>query len=216
MRHALEQIAFAAAKARDLTQRLLSFSRKEARVNRVVDLNEVVASAHPMLRRLIGADVELLTLPAQQPCFVTVDPTELDQAVLNLAVNARDAMPVGGRLTISTGVATRADSRYLFLRVADTGSGIDPVLLPRLFEPSFTTKAAGVCTGLGLAMVRDFVAGCEGMIEVESDPETCAAFTLLLPEVSASVVPAAPAPSSDPASSRSETILSDRRRRRGA
>ncbi len=87
------------------------------------------------------------------------------------AVNARDAMPAGGRLTISTGAATRADSRYSFLRVADTGSGIDPELLPRLFEPFFTTKEAGVGTGLGLAMVRDFVGGCEGMIEVESDPE---------------------------------------------
>jgi len=207
LRYALEQIAFAAAKARDLTQRLLSFSRKEARINRVVDLNEVVASAHPMLRRLIGADVELLTLPAQQPCYVTVDPTELDQAVLNLAVNARDAMPAGGRLTISTGVATRADSRYSFLRVADTGSGIDPELLPRLFEPFFTTKEAGVGTGLGLAMVRDFVAGCEGMIEVDSDPETGTAFTLVLPAVSAPAVVAAPAPSKDTGSSRSETIL---------
>ena len=111
LRYELEQIAFAAAKARDLTQRLLSFSRKEARIREIVDLNEAVASAHAMLRRLIGANVELVTLPAEQGCFVSVDPTELDQAVLNLAVNARDAMPAGGRLTISTGIATARRTR---------------------------------------------------------------------------------------------------------
>ena len=207
LRHDLEQIAFAAAKARDLTQRLLSFSRKEARLNEPVDLNEVVAAAHPMLRRLIGADVELVTLPAEQGCFVSVDPTELDQAVLNLAVNARDAMPAGGRLTISTGVATRADSSYAFLRVADTGSGIDPELVPRLFEPFFTTKEAGVGTGLGLAMVRDFVGGCGGMIEVETDRSEGTAFTLLLPVVSAPAVMATPAPTNASAPDSTETIL---------
>ena len=207
LRHSLEQIAFAADKARDLTQRLLSFSRKEARVTGIVDLNEVVASAHPMLRRLIGADVELVTLPAEQACCAAADPTELDQAVLNLTVNARDAMPAGGRLTISTGVTTRADSFYSFLRVADTGSGITPELVPLLFEPFFTTKEAGVGTGLGLAMVRDFVAGCEGMIEVETDPGDGTAFTLLLPAVSAPAVKAAPPPSNDIASNRAETIL---------
>ena len=207
LRHSLEQIDFAAAKARDLTQRLLSFSRKEARVNGIVDLNNVVASAHPMLRRLIGADVELVTLPAEQECFVSVDPTELDQAVLNLAVNARDAMPAGGRLTISTGVATRADSPFAFLRVADTGAGIDPELMPRLFEPFFTTKEAGVGTGLGLAMVRDFVGRCGGVIEVETDPVEGTAFTLLLPLAIAPPLLAAPAPSKPKAPDRSETIL---------
>ncbi|HEX4929095.1 MAG TPA: ATP-binding protein [Gaiellaceae bacterium] len=207
LRHSLEQIAFAAAKARDLTQRLLSFSRKEARISGIVDLNDVVASAHPMLRRLIGANVELVTLPAEQACFVAVDPTELDQAVLNLAVNARDAMPAGGRLTITTGHTTRADSTYMFLRVADTGSGIDPEIVPRLFEPFFTTKEEGVGTGLGLAMVRDFVGRCGGMIEVETDPADGTAFTLLLPAVvaPARLAPAAPGP--DMASNRSETIL---------
>jgi PAS domain S-box-containing protein len=207
LRHSLEQIAFAAAKSRDLTQRLLSFSRKEARITEVVDLNEIVASAHPMVRRLIGADLELVTLPAEQACLVSVDPTELDQAMLNLTVNARDAMPAGGRLTISTGLATRADSAYTFLRVADTGSGIDPEIVPRLFEPFFTTKEAGIGTGLGLAMVRDFVGGCGGMIEVETDPAEGTAFTLLLPAVGAPAVLAAPAPSSGTASNCSETIL---------
>jgi PAS domain S-box-containing protein len=207
LRHALEQIAFASAKARDLTQRLLSFSRKEARVSGIVDLNKVVASAHPMLRRLIGADVELVTLPAEQTCFVAVDPTELDQAVLNLSVNARDAMPAGGRLTISTGVTSRAGSAYAFLCVADTGSGIDAEVVPRLFEPFFTTKEAGVGTGLGLAMVRDFVGGCGGLIEVETAPNEGTSFTLLLPAVAAPAIHAAPTPSTVTASDHSETIL---------
>jgi two-component system cell cycle sensor histidine kinase/response regulator CckA len=207
LRHELEQIAFAAAKARDLTQRLLSFSRKEARISEVVDLNEAVASTHPMLRRLIGANVDLVTLPAEEGCFVSVDPTELDQAVLNLAVNARDAMPSGGRLTISTGVAQRADLSCAFLRVADTGSGIDPAVMPHLFEPFFTTKQAGVGTGLGLAMVHDFIAGCGGLIEVESTPATGTAFTLLVPAVAAPSAAPAATPSTEAASVRSETIL---------
>jgi PAS domain S-box-containing protein len=207
LRHDLEQIAVAAAKARDLTQRLLSFSRKEDRVSEMIDLNDVVAAGHPMLRRLIGADVELVTLPVDQECFVSVDPTELDQAVLNLVVNARDAMPAGGRLTISTGLEARSDSSYAFLRVADTGSGIDPAILPRLFEPFFTTKEVGVGTGLGLAMVRDFVGVGGGMIEVESDPVAGTSFTLLLPAVGIPTAVAAPTPSTADAADCFGTIL---------
>jgi CheY-like chemotaxis protein len=159
-----------------------------------------------MLRRLIGTDVELITLPAERECFAAVDPTELDQAVLNLTVNARDAMPAGGRLTISTGVAERAGSSYAFLRVADSGAGIDPELVPRLFEPFFTTKEAGVGTGLGLAMVRDFVGGCGGMIDVETGPEGTA-FTLLLPTVSAPAATAAAPERGEAVTDQSETIL---------
>jgi two-component system cell cycle sensor histidine kinase/response regulator CckA len=121
LRHALEQIAFASAKARDLTQRLLSFSRNETRISGIVDLNEVVASAHPMLRRLIGTDVELITLPAEQQCFVSVDPTELDQAVLNLAVNARDAMP-----TAQSSYASRSPARSCLPRSVGRSSQTRP------------------------------------------------------------------------------------------
>ena len=207
LRDALEQIAYASAKARDLTQRLLSFSRKEARVSSIVDLNHVVASAHPMLRRLIGADVELVTLPSEQACFVAVDPTELDQAVLNLSINARDAMPAGGRLTISTGVTSRAETTYAFLRVADTGSGIATDLVPRLFEPFFTTKEVGVGTGLGLAMVRDFVGGSAGLIEVDTTPGRGTSFTVLLPAADAPAVAIRPTPSKAAATGRSASIL---------
>jgi PAS domain S-box-containing protein len=181
LRHELEQIAVAAERARDLTQRLLSFSRKEARTSETLDLNAVVASAHPMLRRLIGANLELVTFPADEPCLAAVDPTELDQAILNLAVNARDAMPHGGRLSLSTGVDVRDGLRYAFLRVSDTGTGIDPELVPRLFEPFFTTKEAGRGTGLGLAMVSEFVSASGGLAEVASTPGAGATFTLLFP-----------------------------------
>ena len=188
----LAQIGIAADRARDLTQRLLSFSRKEARTVETVDLNDIVASAHPMLRRVLGANLELVTFPADVPCCVSVDPTELDQALLNLCVNARDAMPHGGRLTISTGIERRGSTTYACLRVADTGTGIDPALLPHVFEPFFTTKEAGRGTGLGLAMVSEFVTGCDGVAEVESGGGTGSTFTLLLPRQEArSAVPAA-------------------------
>ena len=206
LREELEQIAIAAERARDLTQRLLSFTRKEARTSEVVDLNDVVASAHPMLRRLIGADLELVTVPADDPCCVAVDPTELDQAILNLAVNARDAMPHGGRLSISTGIEARDGIRYGFLRVSDTGSGISADAVPQLFEPFFTTKEAGRGTGLGLAMVHEFVKDSGGLAEVESEEGAGASFTLLFP---LAVTPAnAQRPVAVPASDAgSETIL---------
>ena len=183
LRYELAQIGVAAERARDLTQRLLSFSRKEARTIGVVDLNAAVASAHPMLRRLIGTDLELVTVPAEEACHVSVDATELNQALLNLCVNARDAMPEGGRLSISTGIEQREGTTHAFLRVADTGTGIDPELLPHLFEPFFTTKEAGRGTGLGLAMVNEFVAGCDGLAEVDTTAGAGTSFTLLLPRM---------------------------------
>jgi two-component system cell cycle sensor histidine kinase/response regulator CckA len=185
LQHDLAQIGVAAERARDLTQRLLSFSREEARIHQIVDLNEVVASAHPMLRRVLGANLELVTLPAEDACSVSVDATELDQSLLNLCVNARDAMPHGGRLTISTGVERRGATDYAFLRVADTGTGIDPDVVPHVFEPFFTTKDASRGTGLGLAMVSDFVTGCGGLAEVETSPEAGTSVTLLLPRAAA-------------------------------
>jgi two-component system, cell cycle sensor histidine kinase and response regulator CckA len=205
LRYDLAQIGVAAERARDLTQRLLSFSRKEARTIDVVDLNAAVASAHPMLRRLIGADLELVTVPADDACHVSVDPTELNQALLNLCVNARDAMPQGGRLSISTGIEQREGTTYALLRVADTGTGINPELLPHVFEPFFTTKEAGRGTGLGLAMVNEFVAGCDGLAEVDTTAGSGTSFTLLLPRMN----PPAPQPvqSATTPTAGTETIL---------
>ena len=206
LRNDLAQIGIAADRARDLTQRLLSFSRKEARTLETVDLNDVVASAHPMLRRVLGADLELVTFPADVPCCVLVDPTELNQALLNLCVNARDAMPHGGRLTISTGVERRGSTAYAYLRVADTGTGIDPALLPHVFEPFFTTKEAGRGTGLGLAMVSEFVAGSDGVAEVDSEDGAGSTFTLLLTRREELVV-APPTTDAEMPSTGTETIL---------
>ena len=127
---------------------------------------------------LIGANVELVTLPAEQACFVAVDPTELDQALLNLAVNARDAMPEAAALTIShRSSTTRADASYAFLKVADTGCGIVSGIVPRLFEPFFTTKAVGSGTGLGLAMVRDFVGSVRRLDRGRHRPDEGTSFT---------------------------------------
>ena len=200
-RHELEQIVAAVTKARDLTSRLLAFSRKEMSTRRVLDLNSVVASAHGMLRRLIGTDVELVGVPFGAPCPVEVDPTRLDQALLNLAINARDAMPGGGKLTITTAL----EDGCAVLRVADTGTGIPPHVLPSLFEPFFTTKGIRG-TGLGLATIREFAIEAGGSIDAANVPGGGAEFTLRLPlaaGVPATVEPVAPvAPQTG-----SETIL---------
>ncbi|HWL33336.1 MAG TPA: ATP-binding protein [Gaiellaceae bacterium] len=206
LRYELAQIGVAAERARDLTQRLLSFSRKEARTRETVDLNGVVASAHPMLRRVLGANLELVTFPADEDCAVSVDPTELHQSLLNLCVNARDAMPHGGRLSISTGIEEREDATYAFLRVADTGTGIDPDVVPHVFEPFFTTKEAGRGTGLGLAMVSDFVAGFGGVVEVDTAVGSGTSITLLLPRADAPTLPSLETRATTP-SSGTETIL---------
>ncbi|NUT56752.1 MAG: response regulator, partial [Thermoleophilia bacterium] len=132
---------------------------------------------------VLGADLELVTLPAEEQCAVSVDPTELHQPLLNLCVNARDAMPDGGRLTIATGVERRDATDYAFLRVTDTSTGISPELVPHVFEPFVTTKDAGQGTGLGLAMVNEFVLDCDGLAELETAPGTGTTFTLLLPRV---------------------------------
>jgi two-component system, cell cycle sensor histidine kinase and response regulator CckA len=207
LRHELEGIAVAVARARDLTQRLLSFTRKEARSREIVDLNAALAAAHAMLRRLIGADVELVTVLAEEPCRVAVDASELDGALINLAVNARDAMPHGGRLSISTAIAAHGGAAHALLRVADTGTGIPSEHLPRLFEPFFTTKDAGHGTGLGLASVRDFVEGCGGSVEVDSRPGHGTAFSLFLPLASRPVAAAPPSAPAATARSGREQVL---------
>jgi PAS domain S-box-containing protein len=200
-RHEVEQIVAAATKARDLTSRLLAFGRKQASTSRVLDLNGVVASAHAMLRRLIGVDVELVTVPSGVACPVEVDPTRLDQALLNLAVNARDAMPGGGKLTISTAV----EDGSAVLRVTDTGTGIPEHVLSSLFEPFFTTKD-GRGTGLGLATVREFADEAGGSVEAGNVPGAGAVFTLRLPLAAAVPAPEEPdAPAEAPRGT--ETIL---------
>jgi signal transduction histidine kinase len=187
-----EEILNAAARAEALTRQLLAFSRCEPVQLQSVDLNALVSNVDRLLRRLIGEDVELVTaLEGQLPC-VRADPGQMEQLLLNLAVNARDAMPGGGRLRIETAcleVPAEGDpihpgvapGRYATLAVSDTGVGIDPATRARIFEPFFTTKERGKGTGLGLATVRSIVQQSGGAIRVESEPGRPTTFTVYLP-----------------------------------
>lgn len=193
-REQLEQIRSAALRAAALTRQLLTFSRQQVIAPRVVALNAVVREAESLLRRLIGEDVELVTELLAADGTVRADPVQLQQTILNLAVNAREAMPDGGVLRIRTddvligddtriGADTARPGRYVMLSVADTGAGIKEEHLPHLFEPFFTTKERG--TGLGLSTVFGIVRQAEGYIRVDSRAGQGATFTIYLPAVDA-------------------------------
>jgi signal transduction histidine kinase/CheY-like chemotaxis protein len=184
----------AAARATALTRQLLAFSRKQVLQLKVLDLNAVVTTLEPMLRRLIGEDIRLVVGLAPTLGRVKADPGQLEQVLLNLVVNARDAMPQGGTLTIETTnvaghalVAHRQASvppgSYVRLAVHDTGVGMDAATRSRLFEPFFTTKAPGQGTGLGLSTVYGIITQSEGHIAVDSAPAHGATFTIYLPRV---------------------------------
>ena len=175
----LKEIQAAAERAASLTQQLLTFSRQQVLNLVIFDLNRVVREIEQMLQRLIGEDVILATQLAPEPCGIKADPTQLDQILVNLAVNARDAMPSGGSLTIETATVTftRAHAedgetvppgRYVRLAVSDTGCGMTPDTKVRAFEPFFTTKEKGKGTGLGLATVDGAVRQLGGFILVRS------------------------------------------------
>jgi two-component system, cell cycle sensor histidine kinase and response regulator CckA len=189
VRDSLEQMRDASRRAATLTRQLLAFSRKQVLVPAVLDLRAIVSDMGRMLRRLIGDHIELLVSVAPDLWPVRADQGQIEQALLNLAVNARDAMPRGGTLTI-TAANREAGSRpagegpagrAVALAVHDSGSGIDPSVRDRIFEPFFTTKPRGQGTGLGLAMVYGIVKQSGGSISVESTPGAGATFTLFLP-----------------------------------
>jgi PAS domain S-box-containing protein len=179
-RDAIGQIVDAARRAANLTQQLLAFSRKQVVQPRLVDLNSVVENLHPMLARLIGEHIRLRTSSSSATGRVRVDPNQVEQIVVNLAVNARDAMPQGGELVIET-IDTILDEaycnqhpnarpgRYVMLAVSDTGCGMTAEVRERVFEPFFTTKEMGRGTGLGLATVHGIVEQSGGRIEVYSE-----------------------------------------------
>jgi PAS domain S-box-containing protein len=191
-REMMAEIQQAGVRAANLTRQLLAFSRKQVLQPRVVDVATLLAELLKLLQRLIGEHIEVVLLQDAGLGPVEIDPGQFEQAVINLAVNARDAMPHGGRLTIEThGVSLdEADARRLggvepgpFIAVAitDTGVGIDAATMGHIFEPFFTTKEPGKGTGLGLAMVYGFVNQSGGHIEVRSQPGQGTTFTLLLP-----------------------------------
>jgi PAS domain S-box-containing protein len=199
-RHA-EEIEKASARAAALTSQLLAFSRRQVLQPRVLDLNAVVHDMDMMLRRLIGEDVELVILLDPELGAVCADPTQLEQVIVNLAVNARDAMPGGGALTIETSNV----ASDVVLAITDTGVGMTEDERARLFEPFFTTKG-GAGTGLGLATVYGIVEQSGGRIDVLTEPGLGSSFRISLPLVDAPVEEpvARPAPA---AATGTETIL---------
>ena len=190
----LEEIQHAATRAADLTRQLLAFSRKQVLTPVVCDLRVVINRACDLLGRVLGEDIHLRSAwTTEDPLWVRVDPGQLEQVLMNLAVNSRDAMPQGGRLSIQTGpyagdapqsVPVPAGP-WASVRVVDTGCGMDARIKSHLFEPFFTTKGLGKGTGLGLAMVYGIVKQSGGYIWVESEPDAGAAFTICLPIVAA-------------------------------
>jgi PAS domain S-box-containing protein len=191
LRRDLELIKKTADRAAALTRQLLVFSRKQSLEPRVVDPNDVVSQAANLLRQVIGEDIELVFVPAGDLGRVRVDPGQLEQVIVNLAVNARDAMPDGGRLTIETSnVALDADyagrhvgltpGPYVMVAVSDNGVGMDAATRARIFEPFFTTKGPGKGTGLGLATVYGIVKQSDGHIRVYSEPGVGTVFKIYL------------------------------------
>jgi PAS domain S-box-containing protein len=189
-----QEIQYASERASGLTTQLLAFSRRQISQPKVVDLNEVVTHSMKMLRRIIGEDIEIASHLEADLGKVKVDPLHIDQVIMNLAVNARDAMPEGGRIVLET-TNTRLDAEYVdrhlgvhagpyvMLAVSDNGTGMSADTRSRLFEPFFTTKEAGKGTGLGLAIVYGIVKQANGEIMVYSEPDKGTTFKIYLPMV---------------------------------
>lgn len=186
----LQQVRHASDRAASLTRQLLAFSRKQVLRPEVLSLNTVIADAEKMLRRLVGEDVKISTQLAEDLVKVHADPGQIEQVLMNLVVNARDAMPYGGELVIGTrnhaageaAPVTLGAGAYAAVWVADSGCGMDAGTLERIFEPFFTTKEQGKGTGLGLATVYGIVQQSGGQIAVESVPGRGSTFTVYLPK----------------------------------
>lgn len=195
----LEEIGNAGRRAAALTHQLLAFSRKQVLEPRVLDLNKLVMNMQRMLSRLICEDIELHTALTTGHAYVVADPGQLEQVLLNLVVNARDAMPRGGQLTIETASVSVSDTcreplhkvppgDYVLLMVRDTGCGMDTLTQSHIFEPFFTTKLAGQGTGLGLATVFGIVKQSEGQILVDTEPGMGTCFRIYLPQATCNSV----------------------------
>ena len=198
LRGNIEEIKAATERATSLTRQLLAFSRRQVLNMRVLDLNTIIRDLEKMLRRVIGEDIELVTCFADNLGMVKMDPGWIEQVIMNLAVNARDAMPGGGKLIIETANADLDDScsrghvtakpgRYVKLCVNDTGTGMPPDVREHLFEPFFTTKEKGKGTGLGLSTVYGIIKQSGGDIWVYSEPGLGTTFNIYWPRVDESI-----------------------------
>ena len=210
------EVRRAAERAAALTQQLLAFSRKQVLQVRPVTLDSVVGEVEQMLRRMIGEDIELVTVLPGHLAPVLADPNQLEQVIINLAINARDAMPHGGRLTIATAAVSpddaavrphldQAPDRYVRLEVTDTGTGMDAETMAHIFEPFFTTKGVGRGTGLGLAMAYGIVKQLGGSIDVDSRVGEGTSFRIYLPRATEGEQAARPRPTPVPRGT--ETVL---------
>lgn len=212
----LEEVQKAGQRAAALTQQLLAFSRKQVLLPKDVDLNQTVSGLRSMLGRLIREDITLHCEIADRPGWVRIDPHQIEQVILNLVLNARDAMPSGGRIRIEVGPVTVSEDHppppptageYVRLRVSDDGLGMSAETRSHLFEPFFTTKELGKGTGLGLASVYGIVRQSNGFITVDSEPGRGTTFTMYFPAVT--VVAQEPPPDAESAARAAgqETIL---------
>jgi two-component system cell cycle sensor histidine kinase/response regulator CckA len=210
----LDEIAKAAQRAAALTKQLLAFSRKQVLDPRVLDLSEQVRDIEELLRRVMGDDVELITVLGSNLGRVRVDPNQIQQVILNLVVNARDAMPYGGTVTIET-AGIDVDETYavgppgpqVMLAISDTGKGMDEETREHIFEPFFTTKEMGKGTGLGLSTVYGIIKQSNGNISVHSEPASGTTFKIYLPVVHQKAGKGERAQTSSGASEGQETIL---------
>ncbi len=199
LREEIEEIKAAGERAAALTRQLLAFSRKQIIQPKVLDLNELLAGIEKMLGRLIGEDVEILIIPESALWKVEIDPAQMEQIIINLAINARDAMPRGGKLTIGTANMdldenyfrghgfSETPGSYVMLAVSDTGTGMDKETQEHIFEPFFTTKGVGKGTGLGLSMVYGIAKQNNGFIWVYSEPGQGTTIKIYLPKVKGDV-----------------------------
>jgi len=218
LRHHGEEILKASRRAADLTRQLLTFSRKQVQVLRVLDLNHVLQDICQTLPRLIGEDMQLSLQLGKQLWPIKADPVQVEQIVMNLATNARDAMAHGGQLTLETRNVEldedycrvhpeAAPGEHILLAVSDSGAGIDPAILPRIFEPFFTTKEKGKGTGLGLATIYGIVKQSGGHITVHSEAGVGTTFKIFLPRVPADAAGLEPVPRSSRHLDGNETVL---------
>jgi two-component system cell cycle sensor histidine kinase/response regulator CckA len=212
------EIRSAGERGANLTRQLLAFSRQQVLHPKLIDVNVLLSELAMLLRRLMGEDVELAFVPDPALGLVRVDPAQLEQAIINLAVNARDAMPDGGRLSIETCNVELGDDyarahtevrpgSYVLVEVTDTGHGMEDAIKSRIFEPFFTTKPAGKGTGLGLAMVYGVVRQSGGHLDVHSELGRGSAFRLYLPRAAETPASVEPAARASGVGSGSETIL---------